>query len=142
MVSIHIFHLLSSYMKLCFELPSSFYYFCKGFGRSSRPNFSNDSMEAEQQMVESLEEWRQQLNLEKFILLGHSFGGYLATSYTISHPDRVKHLILADPWGFTEKPVKLEVPFWLKVLGIVLYPLTHLNPLATVRGAGPMGKLN
>lgn len=96
-------------------------------------------MEAEQQIVESLEEWRQQLNLEKFILLGHSFGGYLATSYAINHPERVKHLILADPWGFTEKPVK-RLPLWVKVMMTVLYPLSYLNPLATVRAAGPMGK--
>lgn len=112
-----------------------------GFGRSSRPDFSNDCVEAEQQMVQSLEEWRKEVNIDKFILLGHSFGGYLATSYTINHPDRVKHLILADPWGFTEKPAKVEAPLWFKVLGFVLYPLTYLNPLATVRAAGPWGKL-
>lgn len=92
-------------------------------------------------MVESLEEWRKELNLEKFILLGHSFGGYLATSYTINHPDRVKHLILADPWGFSEKPQKIEVPIIYKVLGVLFYPLSYLNPLATIRAAGPMGRL-
>lgn len=93
-------------------------------------------------MVESLEEWRKQVNLEKFILLGHSFGGYLATSYAINHPDRVKHLILADPWGFTEKPARTDAPFLLKVLGLILYPLTYLNPLATIRAVGPIGELD
>lgn len=91
-------------------------------------------------MVQSLEAWRKQLNLDKFILLGHSFGGYLAASYAISYPERVKHLILVDPWGFSEKPVKIQVPFWMKTLGVLFYPLLYFNPLATVRAAGPMGK--
>lgn len=93
-------------------------------------------------MVESLEEWRKQLNLEKIILLGHSFGGYLATSYSINYPDRIKHLILADPWGFTEKPAKIQVPFLFKVLRLLFYPLSYLNPLATIRAAGPIGKIS
>ncbi|KAG5888209.1 hypothetical protein JTB14_036220 [Gonioctena quinquepunctata] len=107
-----------------------------GFGRSSRPDFSNDSLEAEQEMVKSLEEWRKKVDLDKFILLGHSFGGYLATSYAINYPNRVQHLVLADPWGFSE--VK-ELPLWFKVLGVLFYPLSYLNPLATVRAAGPIG---
>ncbi|KAJ8928507.1 hypothetical protein NQ314_018923 [Rhamnusium bicolor] len=113
--------------------------FVLGFGHSSRPTFSNDSIEAEQQMINSLEEWRKQVNLENFILLGHSFGGYLATSYTINYPQRVKHLILADPWGLSEQPPKLSTSLWIKTLKVLLYPLSHFNPLATVRAAGPIG---
>ncbi|XP_057666093.1 (Lyso)-N-acylphosphatidylethanolamine lipase-like isoform X1 [Diorhabda carinulata] len=110
-----------------------------GFGRSSRPKFNSNSQEAEQQMVASIEEWRKQMQLERFILLGHSFGGYLATSYAITYPDRVKHLILADPWGFQERPAKLNVPLAWKLLAVVFYPLTWFNPLAGIRAAGPMG---
>ncbi|KAG9329937.1 hypothetical protein JZ751_028508 [Albula glossodonta] len=75
-----------------------------GFGRSSRPHFPSDPALAEDQLVRSIEQWRQALGLERMILLGHSLGGYLATSYAIQHPDRVSHLILADPWGFPERP--------------------------------------
>ncbi|XP_063919060.1 (Lyso)-N-acylphosphatidylethanolamine lipase-like isoform X2 [Zophobas morio] len=110
-----------------------------GFGRSSRPDFSCDSLEAEQEFVESIEQWRKEVKLDQFILLGHSMGGYLATSYTISYPKQVKHLILADPWGFVERPSDFNPPLWLKTLGIVLYPFTAFNPLATVRAAGPFG---
>ncbi|XP_050305853.1 (Lyso)-N-acylphosphatidylethanolamine lipase-like [Anthonomus grandis grandis] len=110
-----------------------------GFGRSSRPNFAKNHETSEQQWVNALEEWRKEVKLDKFILLGHSFGGYLATSYAINHPDRVKHLILADPWGFGEKPNDLKPKMWIRVLLVVLYPLTCLNPLATVRAAGPFG---
>lgn len=110
-----------------------------GFGRSSRPSFSKDCETAEQQWVSAIEAWRKQVNLDKFILLGHSFGGYLATSYAISHPDRVQHLILADPWGFSERPANFNPPTWVKVLGVVLYPFTFFNPLSTVRAMGPFG---
>ncbi|XP_030759585.1 (Lyso)-N-acylphosphatidylethanolamine lipase-like [Sitophilus oryzae] len=110
-----------------------------GFGRSSRPSFAKDCDTAEQQWISALEAWRKQLELDKFILLGHSFGGYLATSYAMSYPDRVKHLILADPWGFSEKPANIQPRTWVKVLGVVLYPLTYFNPLATVRAVGPFG---
>ncbi|XP_066139379.1 (Lyso)-N-acylphosphatidylethanolamine lipase-like [Euwallacea fornicatus] len=110
-----------------------------GFGRSSRPVFGKDCETAEKQWVDTLEEWRKQVNLDKFILLGHSFGGYLATSYAISHPDRVRHLILADPWGFAEKPPNYKPPTRFRVLRVLLYPLYCFNPLSSVRGAGPWG---
>ncbi|XP_019881709.1 (Lyso)-N-acylphosphatidylethanolamine lipase isoform X2 [Aethina tumida] len=110
-----------------------------GFGRSSRPTFSSDNTEAEKQLVESIEQWRKSVNLDKFIILGHSFGGYLATSYSIQHPEHVKHLILADPWGFNIKPDNFNPPLWLKTLAFFLYPFTQFNPLATVRAAGPIG---
>lgn len=59
-----------------------------GFGRSSRPAFSTDPEQIEQQYVNTIEKWRSEINLEKFVLLGHSFGGYLATAYSLQHPER------------------------------------------------------
>ncbi|KAH1007999.1 hypothetical protein HUJ04_005158 [Dendroctonus ponderosae] len=113
-----------------------------GFGRSSRPVFSKNHETSEQQWVSTIEEWRKKVNLEKFILLGHSFGGYLATSYAISYPERVRHLILADPWGFGERPENYKspsVPLYYKLLFYLFYPLVYFNPLASVRAAGPLG---
>lgn len=45
-------------------------------------------MIAEKQLVRSIEEWRREMKIKDMILLGHSLGGFLATSYTISYPDR------------------------------------------------------
>lgn len=59
-----------------------------GFGRSSRPQFSTDPEQVEQQYVNAIEKWRLELKLDKFILLGHSFGGYLASAYSIHYPER------------------------------------------------------
>jgi len=60
----------------------------KGFGRSSRPAFSTDALDAEREFVQSIEEWRREMKLERFVLLGHSMGGFLATSYAIRYPSR------------------------------------------------------
>ncbi|XP_072942593.1 1-acylglycerol-3-phosphate O-acyltransferase ABHD5 isoform X2 [Epargyreus clarus] len=112
-----------------------------GFGRSSRPKFASEPEKVEAQWVESVEEWRREVNLDEFILLGHSLGGYIATAYALKYPDRVRHLILADPWGFPEKPAnineKYQIPLWVRAVATVVQPL---NPLWAVRAAGPAGK--
>jgi abhydrolase domain-containing protein 4 len=112
-----------------------------GFGRSSRPEFAEDALKAEKQFVKSIEEWRREMNLDKMIILGHSMGGYLAASYAMDHPDRVQHLILADAWGFPERPAKQEntrdIPWWVKAIAFTLKPM---NPLFAVRAAGPYGQ--
>ncbi|XP_076847379.1 (Lyso)-N-acylphosphatidylethanolamine lipase isoform X2 [Brachyhypopomus gauderio] len=120
-----------------------------GFGRSSRPPFPADASLAEEQFVSSIEQWRQTVGVERMILLGHSLGGYLATSYSIQHPERVAHLILVDPWGFPERAQppsegssqSLEVkrpgpPRWVKAVASVF---SLFNPLAIIRAAGPWG---
>jgi pimeloyl-ACP methyl ester carboxylesterase len=73
-----------------------------GFGQSSRANFSQDPLEVEDQFIESIEEWRTKMNLDEFILLGHSFGAYLSASYTLRYPKHINALILNDPWGFND----------------------------------------
>lgn len=71
-----------------------------GFGRSSRPALGNDADRIEEQMVQSIEAWRAQMQLERFVLLGHSLGGFLCSSYALHYPRHVAHLVLEDPWGF------------------------------------------
>lgn len=65
-----------------------------GYGRSSRSKFSKDAEEIENQYVDSIEKWRQQMGIVKMVILGHSFGGFLASSYAIKYPERIEHLIL------------------------------------------------
>lgn len=89
-------------------------------------------------MVRCIEEWRKEMKLNKFILLGHSMGGFLAASYSMMFPERVKHLILADPWGFTERPEDFkDLPFLIRTISYVMKPF---NPLTGIRVAGPFGK--
>ena len=101
-----------------------------GFGQSSRPHFSSDPLQIEEQWVNSIESWRQKvLNTDKFILLGHSLGGFIATSYAMRHHDKIKHLILVDPWGFSEDRPSTT----MSLIGRLL------NPLSFFRWAGPLG---
>lgn len=113
-----------------------------GFGRSSRPKFATDAVKVEAQWVESLEAWRRELNLSQFVLLGHSLGGYIATAYTLRYPERVRHLIVADPWGFNVRTAAdderyAKIPLWKRA---VITSMDLLNPLWAVRAAGPAGR--
>lgn len=67
-------------------------------------------------------------------------GGFLAASYAIKFPERVKHLVLADPWGFPVPEMnpkkRIEIPLWAQTLAKLLRPF---NPLASLRAAGPLG---
>ncbi|XP_031644905.1 1-acylglycerol-3-phosphate O-acyltransferase ABHD5 [Oncorhynchus kisutch] len=113
-----------------------------GFGRSSRPLFSVDPQGAEEQFIGALEEWRDRVGLEEMILMGHNLGGYLAAAYTLTHPHRVKHLILVEPWGFPARPESMDqeksIPVWIRAMGVVMSPF---NLLATLRLAGPLGPM-
>lgn len=82
-----------------------------GYGRSSRPTFHIASKEpdakiteAEDWFIDALEEWRKIRGIEKFTLLGHSFGGYLAVRYALKYKSRVNKLILVSPVGVPEDP--------------------------------------
>lgn len=119
-----------------------------GFGRSSRPEFPTDSEKAEEQFVHYLEQWRQAVGLERFILLGHSLGGYLVTAYALKHPERIHRLILSDPWGFPILPYGLvdrhpdnefvydKLPIWIRLGN---YLTNSLNFLSPIRFVGPLG---
>nr|GMC56043.1 probable 1-acylglycerol-3-phosphate O-acyltransferase [Ipomoea batatas] len=74
------------------------------WGGSSRPDFTCKSTEeTEAWFIDSFEEWRKAKNLTNFILLGHSFGGYVASKYALKHPEHVQHLILVGSAGFTSE---------------------------------------
>ena len=86
-----------------------------GMGRSSRPPFritakdrEGSITEAENWFIDSLEEWRKIRKLEKFSLMGHSLGGYMATCYALKYPGRVNKLYLVSPVGIPEDPYAMN----------------------------------
>ncbi|OAL47666.1 alpha/beta-hydrolase [Pyrenochaeta sp. DS3sAY3a] len=90
-----------------------------GMGRSSRPNFKIHAkdkegkiQEAESWFIDALEEWRIKRGLDRFTLLGHSLGGYLAVAYALKYPGHLNKLILASPVGIPEDPfaVNEDIP--------------------------------
>ena len=109
-----------------------------GFARSTRVNFTPDAEKCEQEFVNYIEKWREGVGLEKFILLGHCFGGFISCWYTIEHPDRVRHLILDDPWGFAPNKDSRERSTSMSSR-VVSFFKSKFNPLTPVRIAGPLG---
>ncbi|KAK3994840.1 Alpha/Beta hydrolase protein [Cladorrhinum sp. PSN332] len=82
-----------------------------GMGNSTRPPFKIHAKEhkakiaeAESWFVDALEEWRKARKIEKFTLMGHSMGGYMAVSYALKYPGRLNKLILVSPVGIPEDP--------------------------------------
>lgn len=79
-----------------------------GYGLSSRPPFdevvASDTLQsADDFFVESLEAWRSMNDIDKMILSGHSFGGYVAVAYAERYPERVDRIILLSPLGVPDE---------------------------------------
>jgi proline iminopeptidase len=85
------------------------YYDQRGCGQSSRPieRFASSNYYANMQaldqtlglgaQVADIERIRQIIGEDKLILIGHSFGGFLASLYAAEFPERVEALILVAP---------------------------------------------
>lgn len=84
----HCFHPWLSGAKQNFEL---IYYDQRGCGQSDFNAGSGYSME---QTVDDLDELRKALNLDRWIVFGHSFGGAVAQYYTIKYPENVLGMVL------------------------------------------------
>ena len=89
-----------------------------GMGRSARPPFTvkakRDDIpgrvhEAESFFINSLEDWREKMGLERMTLIGHSLGAYLSVAYALRFPDRVNKLILLSPAGVPRGPNYTEI---------------------------------
>ncbi|KAK0536051.1 hypothetical protein OC834_001309 [Tilletia horrida] len=86
-----------------------------GMGRSSRPPFSipnsviKQGVEArvkaaESFFVDSLEEWRAKMEIERMTIVAHSLGGYLSLAYALRFPQRVEKIVLVSPAGIGANP--------------------------------------
>lgn len=122
-----------------------------GTGLSSRPRpfWPKSTREAEAFFVDSLEEWRKVRNIDSFILVGHSMGGYLAACYAMSYPERVKHLVMVCPAGIGGKAEDWSPPEAVKspwTLRGQLYRFatkmwtSGVTPGSIIRSLGPYGQ--
>jgi proline iminopeptidase len=84
----------------CFEdfLPPErirfWYYDQLGCGFSDRPD--DPSLWTLDRFREEVEQVRAALELERFVLYGHSWGGLLAMEYALAHPDRLSGLVVSN----------------------------------------------
>ncbi|KDR83388.1 hypothetical protein GALMADRAFT_235493 [Galerina marginata CBS 339.88] len=84
-----------------------------GMGRSARVPFTVKAKrtdvharvtEAESFFVDSLEDWRDKMGLDRMTLIGHSLGAYFSVAYALKYPQRVHKLILLSPAGVPQGP--------------------------------------
>lgn len=83
------------------------YYDQRGTGRSS----SDDTGKTYtiKQAVEDLESLRQELKIDRWVVLGHSYGGLLAQCYALTYPDHCLGIVLAaSETGLYKKNRKSE----------------------------------
>lgn len=59
------------------------------------------------------------LHIDRTFLVGHSYGSWIALTYTLRHPDRVDRLALVDP---TDGIVGLRLPYVARALPSLLRP--------------------
>ena len=78
--------------------------------RAKRDDIPGRVQEAESFFVDSLEEWRSKMGLEKMTLIGHSLGAYFSVAYALRYPTRVHKLILLSPAGVPHDPDNLTMP--------------------------------
>jgi proline iminopeptidase len=92
-----------------------YYYDQRGCGKSTKPftrfgsSFYANMKELERTLgigaqVADIERIRRILGQEKLILMGHSFGGFLATLYGAEFPEYVESLVLVAPAGVLVLP--------------------------------------
>lgn len=77
-----------------------------GFGKSSKPAAYQFSFHALAANTRSLLD---SLGVERFVLVGHSMGGMLATRMALMYPERVERLALVNPIGLEDW--KLVAPY-------------------------------
>ncbi|CAI5733382.1 unnamed protein product [Hyaloperonospora brassicae] len=108
----------------------------KGIGRSNRPRWHPASdEEMDDFFVESLEDWRRALDLDRFVLCGHSMGAMYSTYFAEKYSQHVEHLILVSPAGVNRSDLTQDgLPFFIK-----LTSRFYITPMSAVRFAGPLG---
>ncbi len=72
-----------------------------GWGESSRDAGASYNIDAQGARLDA---FVQTLRLQRFVLVGHSTGGAVATAYASEHPDHVAELALVDAFGLKATP--------------------------------------
>ncbi|MDY6940503.1 MAG: alpha/beta hydrolase [Cyanobacteriota bacterium] len=104
-----------------------------GFGESSKPEIRY-SVAAE---VRFVTEFIDRLDLSGCYILGHSFGGWVGTAYTLKFPDRISGLILAAPAGIRDDSLRdrnTPLQFLLNPSPLVDSGLSAATPIARILG--------
>lgn len=75
------------------------------------------------------------LELERFALVGHSFGAGVALEYAAARPERVTHLVVADPIGDGTQIPEAEIRPFLEALESPAYTETIEGYWSSIAGS-------
>lgn len=89
--------LSSQYRVIAIDLP--------GFGNSGVPQHENMTIK---EMAREVHELLSSLNLERYIMIGHSLGGYVTLAYADLHPERLAGMGLFHSSAYADTQPKRE----------------------------------
>ncbi|XOB46520.1 MAG: alpha/beta fold hydrolase [Candidatus Nealsonbacteria bacterium] len=99
-----------SYKVICPDFP--------GFGKSKTPKEPWSITDYVRWTVDFMKSQK----LDRFFLLGHSFGGRVAIKFAVEFPEKVKALILCDTAGIKREPnLKTKIVFLLSKVGNMIF---------------------
>lgn len=104
-----------------------------GFGNSAKPEIRYD-IAKEVAFVRAVVE---ALKIDSFILIGHSFGGWVAAAYAIAYPNAVSHLVLSAAAGIRDDQFLERSQYLLPITWdtpIIDWGIQLISPLATAFG--------
>ena len=84
-----------------------------GFGISERPN----KIWNVEDYTDFLQKFVEELNIKKFILVGKSFGGRVATKYASKYPEKLTNLILVSAAGIEMPSLLVKVKIFIAKIG-------------------------
>ena len=110
----------------------------RGHGESDKPSGADYSLEAAAADIEAV---ANHLGLDRFVLVGHSFGGGAIATYAGAHPERVAGLFFVDPIG-DQRSARMQVDMLVQMLqspayqsaAMMYYEAILVNATPDVRG--------
>lgn len=104
------------------------YYDQRGCGRSASSPNNDYSID---RMIQDIEDIRIYLNVPKVFVMGHSFGGILATKYAEKFPDHVKGLILLNSTLDINDSLRYQIAFIGQTIGENITPKDNESLFST-----------
>lgn len=89
------------------------------------------------QYIRDLEAIRKETGHSTFILLGHSWGGFLAMQYAICHPDHLEKMILSNSMTATSEDLAMFLQEWFKRMTPILPKLNAIQDSQAFKEGDP-----
>ncbi|MFT2009427.1 alpha/beta fold hydrolase [Pontibacter sp. 13R65] len=99
-----------------------------GFGLSDKPGYVTLTPEVH---AANLETFLQHLNLPKFTLVVHDFGGPIGLAYALKYPEKIKNLVILNSWMWSleqEGKITRISRFMAGGIGKLLYTRLAFSP--------------